>query len=165
MSLAGEKFTGRDFTERNLSGINLAGSEFMQCNFSAANLAGARCSGSKFLECNFDLANLTQADCSDSKFVACTFRKTNCYRTNFKDSILQSSVFEPADCYGMTVSLTCRTFMNMQVSQQWWYGWLYMATLMVPATHPVSNVRESLIAAIGAARYVQLKRLFLNRTF
>jgi len=133
-------------------------------NFSDQNFRSADLSGKEFVNCNFDRADLSMADCSRSSFVGCTFRKSICYRTNFMNSSLGATVFEPVDCMGMTVTLECRTFQNMQVSQQWALCWLYLFTFMLPSNDgPVKNIRDLVIGIIGAERFVKIKYLFARR--
>jgi hypothetical protein len=143
---------------------NLSGIRVSDRDFAGQDLSGKNLSHSVFTKCSFDDANLTDAVCENSSFPGCTFRNTICYRTSFKNSKLTGVVFEPRDAYGMTISLSCDTFRGMRVSQLWYLAWLLFATQMEPAREPVKeNLKDRVIAAIGAERYVKLARLFQRR--
>jgi hypothetical protein len=133
-------------------------------DFSGQPLRNKVFKGLKFQDCNFDRADLSYADCSYASFISCSFKDSICYRTNFKDSILANSVFEPADCYGMTITLNCKTFENVQLSQQWWFSMLIFLASMIPASGPVKeDLRAKLIEMIGAVRYTKLRAIFERR--
>lgn len=133
-------------------------------DFSFLELAGKDLSHSVFENCCFDHADLSYADCSNSVFTGSTFRLTNCYHTNFIDSKMAGTVFAPKDAYGMKVSLTCETFRGMQVSQLWFFALLYFAGLTRSSElTDKENLREKLIAVIGAKRWGRMTQLFRTR--
>ena len=135
------------------------GEDYTGNNFRHGNLAHRR-----FENCVFDGADMSYCDCTGAQFIGCSFKETLCYRTNFRDAVLAASAFEPADCYGMTITLTCKTFQNVKISQQWWMGWLMFLTSMLPAKTPIKDdLHGKLIELIGAERYVRLKSMFERR--
>lgn len=137
---------------------------FTQIDFSDQDLRGKDFSHGVYTRCNFDRANLSSVNCEGSDFIGSTFRQTICHRTNFKDARLGATVFEPSDAYGITITLACQTFINMKVSQLWWYCWLILLSMMQPAQEPITeNLKDKLIAMIGAVRYVKLKAMFDRR--
>lgn len=144
--------------EENLSNVSFVGR-----SFKGQDLVKKVMRFSKFECCDFDEVDLTEADCTGSSFAGCTFRRTVCYQTNFKDCVFGGAIFEPKDLYGATFTMTCKTFQNMHISQQWWYAWLLFGTQMVPSDTPNKNCREMLIGMIGAERFTKLKALFAGR--
>lgn len=137
---------------------------FEGTSFEGQDLRGKDLSGSIYLNCNFDNADLTEANCSRCDFTCSSFRHTLLTRTNFAQSKLACTVFEPNDCYGMTITLECRTFQNATIGQIHWYSWLMFLASMMPVAVPVKdNLRDNLVALIGAERYVKLKAMFARR--
>ena len=136
--------------------------EYKDQDFTGQDLRGQDLSDHVFLRCDFTRADLTGANCTNSSFVGSVFRDTLLTNVNFTNANLGATVFEPADCYGMTVTLQCKTFLNMRVSRQWWLCWAMLHTLMLPSDD-TESLRDKLIAVIGAVRYVKLKELFARR--
>jgi hypothetical protein len=144
----------------------LVGGRYEKEDFAGNDFRGQPLAGMVFHQCNFDGCNFTDVDCTGTDFSGSSFRKAICTRTNFRNAKLANTVFEPADCYGMTLTMDCKTFENMRVSQLWWYGWLLFGTMMIPAVGPVpGNLRDVLIGAIGAERFVKLRDLFTRREY
>ena len=142
--LTGQRFEGRDFSGQDLSKKDMRGSIFTGCNF--------------------DNTNLTDANCEGSDFSSATFRKALMTRANFGKCKLANSVFEPDDCYGITLTMDCMTFQGMHIGQLWWYGWLVLMASAEPKATPVQgSLKGSLIAVIGADRYIKLRELFKRR--
>jgi uncharacterized protein YjbI with pentapeptide repeats len=146
--------------------VDLSRKRMYNANFAGQDLSKLRLRQSLFYNCNFDGANLSETDCEGSEFFGSSFREAVLYRTNFKDAKLAGTVFEPKDCFGMTVTLQCKTFDQMKVSQLWWFGFLFFATMMKPDRFPVQEeLLDKLIAMIGAERYVKLRNLFAKREY
>lgn len=121
-------------------------------------------SHSVFKNCCFDGCDLSGAACEYSDFTGSSFRDSNLYRTSFKASKLACVVFEPKDAYGITFTLECSTFENMQISQLWWFAWVMFAAKMLPTVGPIrENLHDKLVGMIGAERYVKLIELFRRR--
>lgn len=135
-------------------------------DFAGIRLVNADLSRRLFRNCNFDRADMEGANCSFSDFTGSSFMGTNCRETNFHRATLAATKFEPRDCYGMTISLTCSTFKNAQLGQLWWYAWLMFLSMTFPGEGPVKeNLKDRLLALIGAERYVKLNELFRRREF
>ena len=142
----------------------LTGVEIENEDFRTQDLSHQDMSHSRFRRCNFDDANMSFVNGEGTSFIGSSFRRTNCYRFNAKDAELGATIFEPSDCYGMTVTLQCKTFTEMNVSKQWWYCWLILLTLMRPILRiGEDEIRDMLIAHIGAERYVRLRDKFRQR--
>lgn len=135
---------------------------FFNKSFAGQDLSKQNLSHSTFICCDFDNADLSDADCSSASFSGCTMRKTKCTRTNFANAEL-GCVFHPSDCYGMTLTMSCKTFIGMKISKQWWFGWLYFAMQMVPELERGRDLRDNLKAMIGIDRYARLKEMFRTR--
>jgi uncharacterized protein YjbI with pentapeptide repeats len=135
-------------------------------DFSGQDLRGVDMTHKKFLRCNFDDANMSEVNGEYSDFTGSTFRRTNLYRCNFKDCKLASIVFEPKDAYGITFSFTCQTFQNVQISQLWFYAWMFMLAGMWPIAGPVKeDLKNKVLSFIGAVRYVKLTQMFQRRDY
>lgn len=144
--------------------VDLSRQKLYNVDFSNQDLSRLKIRQSLCYHCNFDNANLSEADCEATEFLGSTFRGTNCYRTNFKDAKLAATVFEPKDAFGITVTLQCKTFDQIKMSELWFYGWLIFATMMRPGNiQTQEELLNKLIAMIGAERYVKLKGLFSKR--
>lgn len=144
----------------------VSGGKYERVDYSGQDFRASSLSRMVFHHCNFDGCNLTDVDCEGTDFSGSSFRRALCTRTNFRNAKLANTVFEPQDCYGMTITMDCKTFENARVSQLWWYGWLLFGAMMIPAIGPVKgNLRDVLIATIGAERFVKLRALFTRREF
>lgn len=140
-----KEITGIDFSERDLRREPMAYQIYNNCNFDGATLPD---------------------DCSHTRFIQCSFRRTNCRGVNFMNSVFPACVWEPDDCYGMTITINCKTFENLHISQLWFYLWLMMAASMRPAAGPVTaDLRELLISFIGQDRYLKLHALLVRRSY
>jgi hypothetical protein len=141
-----------DLSRKKFYSVSFAGQDLTKCNLR----------NSLFFKCNFDSANLTEANCEGSEFTGSSFRGTNCYRTNFRNAKLAATIFEPSDAMGMTITLECKALQDMRVSPLYFYAWLIFALML----HPIgiaTPIKDDIIAAIGAERYVKLKALFAKR--
>jgi uncharacterized protein YjbI with pentapeptide repeats len=144
----------------------LSKQKFYSRDFSGMDFSHAKMRHSLFYQCNFNRSNMSMADCEGSEFTNSTFIDTICYRTNFKDAKLANTQFAPKECFGMTITLQCKTFENMKVSQIWWYAFLFFATLMRPTNSPIKEpLLDNLIAMIGNNRWVKLNAMFGKRDF
>jgi len=138
--------------------------KFYNQDFSGKDLSHKKMRSSFFYRCNFDDADMSHADAEGTEFVGCTFNNSICYYSNFKDAKLAGNVFKPKDAYGITLTMSCKTFDQMETRQLWWYGMLLFATMMVPEREPVDeDLNAGLINLIGAERYAKLKTLFSKR--
>lgn len=145
---------------------DLSRGKYYNRNFSGCDLSSCKMNFSMFYQCVFDQADMSNANCEGSDFTGSSFRDTICYRTNFKDAKLATTIFEPKDCFGMTLTLQCKTFENIKVSQIWWLGFLFFATMMIPAERPIKEpFKDNLIAMIGPERWAKLRSLFGKREF
>lgn len=134
-------------------------------DFTGQDLRMRRMDHQIYVRCVFDHAILPK-DCSFTEFRQCSFKGTDCREVNFMHSVFPACVFEPEDCYGMTITITCKTFENLHVSQLWFYLWLMMAAAMRPAAEPVqADLRELLISFIGQDRYRKLQLLLVRRSY
>lgn len=141
----------------------LAGVKHEGVDFSGHDLKGRDLSHSVFVKCNFDRANLTSANCEGSDFTCSTFRKSYLTYANFKDAKMAGTVFEPTDCYGITLTMHCKTFENVNISLLHWYSWLVLTVSMTPTGMDGIKLRDQLIGVIGAERWVKLRELFGRR--
>lgn len=142
----------------------LSRQRFYKHDFSGQDLSKAKMKHSLFSECNFDNADMSEADCQGSEFFGSTFRDTKLYRTNFADAKLANTVFMPRDAFGITLTMNCKTFENMQVSQLWLLSFLMLGSMMLPETEPVkTDFRDGILAVIGAERYTKLRAMFARR--
>jgi uncharacterized protein YjbI with pentapeptide repeats len=142
----------------------LSRQKFYNADFSDMDLSRRKLRQSLFYQCKFDRANMSEADCEGSDFFGSSFVDTVCYRTNFKDAKLANTKFLPKDAFGITLTMQCKTFDGMHVSQNYFYAWLIFATMMKPDKFPVQeDLLNSLVVAIGPERYVKLKALFTKR--
>lgn len=133
-------------------------------SFEGARLHGADLSKSVFRNCNFNEADLSEVNAEGSDFTGSTFVKTNMRRFNGRNAKLCSTVFEPVDCFQITLTFDCKTFENMKISELWWFAVLTMWASMRPINKPGrGDLRDDLIGAIGAERYVKLKTLLGRR--
>lgn len=146
-----------------LKSKDFSGQRFQGADFAGQELRGAKFRGADCIDCNFSNADLSNADFEGANCFGSDFTDTKCNRTNFKDAILAGTKFFPADTFGMTISMRCETFDGMQVSRMWWWCWIYFALMMVPQKNEEEGLHTRLINAIGADRYVRLRRLFGER--
>jgi hypothetical protein len=147
-------------------GRNLSRQRFYSVDFSNQDLSKCLMKNTLFHGCNFDDADMSESECEGSEFFGSTFRNTICYRTNFKDAKLANTVFAPKDAFGITVSLQCKSFENMQVPQLWFLSWLLFSSMMIPDPGPIKqDFHADVLGIIGAERYVKLKALFGKRNF
>jgi hypothetical protein len=137
---------------------------FAECNFSGRDMAGKKMDHSLFIRCCFDRSNMSNAEAEWSSFDYSSFKETKLSYTSFKESSLTGTIFEPSDAYGMTLTLQCKTFQGIRISQLWFLCWLLFGSMMTAAKYPVDEPwNDKLIALIGAERYVKLKALFCRR--
>lgn len=85
-------FSGRDFSQGNISGANLSFSTCDNCNFSSVSATYAICTNTNFQESDlsqavFDQANLVQAD----------FRGANLNKTSLRGADLRKAIFSSHD--------------------------------------------------------------------
>ncbi len=139
--------------------------EITDVDYSGQDLRQDTLSHAIYNNCNFDRATLPE-DCSHTQFIQCSFRGTNCRDVNFMKSVFPACIWEPADCYNMTITINCKTFENLHISQLWFYLWLMMAAAMRPAQEPVqADLRQLLISFIGQDRYLRLQHLLVRRSY
>lgn len=133
-------------------------------DFSGQNLSKLKVERAVFKSCNFDDADMSESDFEHCDFTGSSFRRTNCFYTSFKRSLLAATEFAPSNAFGMTMTFHCKTFENMSLSQNWWYYWLMLIASTNPGSGPVEGpLKDQLIAAIGADRYVKLKQIMCRR--
>lgn len=120
LKLRGTVFAGRDLANADFRGAELIECDFTGCNLSCAKFMGANCWG----------ANFTHA---------------RLYKANFTQAILSRANFNAADVRGITVTLNCDTFENIQLPKKWMNALLFMVSL---ADIPV-EVQDKLHHIIG----------------
>ena len=104
MKLRGKSFAGRDLSNADFRGAELIECDFTGCNLSCAKFTGANCWG----------ANFTRA---------------RLYKANFAQAILTRANFNAADVRGITLTMSCDTFEDIQISKKWLNGLLFMVSL------------------------------------
>ena len=143
--------------------LDLSRQTFRNVDYSGQDLTGVSMHHSTFSCCNFNDAILNEADCSHSKFSGSTMVGTKCRNTNFANASL-NCIFKPDDAYGMIISLKCSTFRGMITSALWFYCLQQFSLLMVVEKEADgTDPQASLIASLGVAKYLALKRTFRER--
>lgn len=116
--------------EKNIDGKHHANRILAGMDFSKRNLANGDFRGAKLMECNFDYADCTGTNFTDANCYGATFRGTKLYKANFTRTNLATAIMDGADMRGVTVTLQCDTFDNLQISSKWWKCWLFFALMM-----------------------------------
>ncbi len=103
----GERFTQRDFTGADLSGMQLAGADFSGAflegvNFSGADLRGVNFSGAVLAKACLDRAVVSEANCTGANFGSASLRGVNATSSNFSKAVLagadlSAATFEKTD--------------------------------------------------------------------
>jgi hypothetical protein len=139
--------------------VILTNKKFYREDFSGRNMDHADLRCGSFIECNFDKASLRYANCEGANFFGSSFKGSNLYRTNMKDAILERTKFFPKECFGITLTLKCETFKDMEIEPTWLLCWMFFPSLMnVP-----EKVLDKLIQFIGPDRYIRFKAVFNRR--
>lgn len=152
-----QKYEGPDF-----SGQKLIQHDFSKQNLKYANFRGASLVESDFSESDLSYANFAGANCYGANFT-----KASLYRVNMMDCILENSIFRPSNVFGITVTLKCETFKNMEIDENWLECWSFFPAMMkLPEKH---NGRkpwlDRIIELLGPERYPILKAVFERRMF
>lgn len=143
------------------NGCKFRGMSLHQADFSGMNLERADFRGARLPYANFSGANLRFADFEGAECFAANFTKTNLHRANFKDANLSEADFtELVDAFGITMTMECRSFMGLKMSQGWWYGFIFYALLMKA---PVQEDADRLAAFMGKERYEVLRNQYAAR--
>jgi len=139
-------FRGLTLPDANFEGMELRSADFRNARMPFANFRNANL---KFA--TFESASLHGAD----------FTNANLHRANFKDADTSGTKMLARDLFGVTITLQCTSFQDMQLDEGWWYGFLFYGLLMKP---PSKEAEERLIAALGPERYMVLRRQYANRS-
>jgi Pentapeptide repeats (9 copies) len=136
-----------------------------------------RFANKKFFGHNFSGMDLTNADFRDTTLIECNFRDSdlshavfkgaNCYGSDFTDTVMRWTTFEravlaktkfaPKQMFGITITLTCDSFDEMEISRTALLYWMFIPTLMKA---PEKEMADRVIAAIGEEAYKALSRVF-----
>lgn len=143
----------------------LTGKKFSFVSFVGQDLSKQDLSHSQFIHCDFTDCNLEEADCSWSMFNGSNFTGAILRYTNFARSNLNDIKFYPKDAYGVIFSLECKTFKDMHISRNWWYGYIYFALTMDPERENGKDPRDGVIVSMGSDRYRRLCAMYQNRGF
>jgi uncharacterized protein YjbI with pentapeptide repeats len=149
-NFSGKKFNGEDFSKRKLAYADFSQCSLIDCKFNDS-------------DCKY--ANFTGANCYASDFTG-----TSLYRANMTNACLEKTIFKPRDVFGLTVTLKCETFQNMEVDEDWLECWLMLAAIMkLPKPRKQEGIPEKkpwldrFILLLGEERYVRLKAVFNRR--
>lgn len=124
----------------------------------------ATCSFCDFTDCDLRNANFEGANCFGSNFT-----DANMKRLNAKDCSLENTVMKPKDCFGMTLTLHCSTYANMEVNNTWLSCWLFIPSSWRLPPVKVDGVLDKdfwlkrIIHLLGENRYSKLKFVFDRR--
>ena len=141
---------GKKHANQKYYNVSFAGRDLQHADFRSATVC----------ECDFTGADLSHANFKGANCWGSNFTDSRMYRTDMTDANLSKTIMKPKDCFGISLTFTCDTVMDMQVSEKWYHMWLFMAGLMKP---PSDEDRLKLIHAIGEARYIRLRQLFESR--
>lgn len=136
-------------------GLKLPGGDFSGLDLEGADFRGASLVGAKFNEANLKFAHFENANCVGSDFTDAVM-----HRASLKDTNMSRTKFLPKDAFGLTVTLECKSFQDMEISEGWWGGWLMYGLVMKP---PTEEHRARLIQAIGLAQWEILRSQYANR--
>lgn len=137
------KFYDHDFSDRDLTHADFRGSTLVNCNFNNADLS---------------YANFEGANCYKSSFL-----QARLYHTSFKDAVLAQTKLDPRDMFGMTISVSCDTFDNIELGSIWLAAWLFLPTLGVCPPGIKEEIQGVLKRMLGEERLKQMERTFANR--
>jgi len=152
MSVTAHRVKGKTFYNQKLYGANFIGQDLVHADFRSATLMNAN-----FTDADLSYANFEGANCRGAIFDNCRL-----YRANFKDAALAGSVFRPKDAFGITLTMACETFDDVQSSGLWY---LSMVMLALRMKSPEEGLEEKIISAIGTERYMGLRHIFDRRVF
>ena len=144
--------------ERNkdFRGLSLHGVVFEDMNLERADFRSARLPYAVFKNCNCRSANFEGANLSFTKWGG-----SNLHRANMKDCIMQDADMTGiTDFFGLTVTMSCRSWMGLQLDPGFWYGFLFYGLLMKP---PTEEAKEKLMAFFGEQRFQTLRDLYCTR--
>jgi len=147
---SGKKFNRKDFSKQDLKYANFRNASLIECNFTEADLT---------------YANFTGANCYGSNFTNAIMS-----RTNLMDANLQRTIMKPKDAFGMTLTMKCESFTDMEIDDIWLRVWLFLPCQMkLPSLSPkqIGNNEKSwldkIIILLGEKTYVKYRSIFANR--
>lgn len=143
---SGKKFNGRDFSGKFLQYGNFHGATLLNCNFR---------------DCDLRYANFTGANCYGSDFTNSILS-----RVNMTDCNLQRTIFKPKDAFGITITMKCETFTDMEIDDTWLKVWLFMPCQMkLPETENGKDKPwlDRIILLLGEKTYLKFRQVFANR--
>jgi uncharacterized protein YjbI with pentapeptide repeats len=145
------------------NGKVLINRKFYDTDFSGQDLSHADFRGSTLVNCNFDNANLSYANFEGANCYASSFRQSRLYHTSFKDAVLAKTKLDPRDMFGMTISVSCDTFDEIELGEIWLAAWLFLPTLGQCPAGIKDEIRGVLKKMLGEERLKQMERTFANR--
>ena len=145
--VAGKKFKGMKFTNADFTGMDLKNADFRGCSLPYAKFVNADLTYAKF-----EGANLYHADFTDAVL----------HRTDFKEANLSCTIMRCKEMFGITITLECKSFQDMEASPGWWAGFIFYGLLMKP---PSDEARDRLIQAMGLEYWETLRRQYASRRF
>lgn len=146
-------------------GPNFQGQKFIKQSFKGRKLHYANFKLCTLQDCDFTDADLKYADFSDANCIYSNFTGASLYCANFSHACLENTIFKPREIFGITMTLTCASFQNMEIDENWLECWLMLAALMkLPDPKKVEKPwLDRLILLLGPDRYVKLKAVFNRR--
>lgn len=138
------------FRGMSLPDADFSGRDLRQADFRNARLHFANFRGAKLKYANFESANLYGADFTDADM----------HRVNLKDANTSHTVMKPKDLFGVTVTLECKSFQDMELDPGMWWGWMMYMLLMKP---PSDEARDRVIMAMGVERWDVLRKQYAVR--
>ena len=136
-------------------GMSIPEGDFSDLDLRQADFRGARIPFGKFHRTNLKYANFEAALLHGGQFIDC-----NCHRMSLKEADMSGMIFRPSDALGLTITLECNSFRDMEVDSGYWYGFIFYALLMKP---PSEEERDRLIAFMGVERWDVLRRDYAVR--
>jgi pentapeptide repeat protein len=138
--------------------------KFYDVDFSNKDLTHADFRGSTLVNCNFDSADLSYANFEGANCYHSSFRQARLYHTSFKDVVLAYTKMDPRDMFGMTLSVSCDTFDQIELGPIWLAAWLFLPTLGVLPAGIKEDIHKVLEKLLGSEERVkQMERTFANR--
>lgn len=136
-------------------GLAIPEGDFSDLDLRSADFRNARIPFGKFHRTNLKYANFESA-----LLHGCEFIDSNCHRMSLKDADMSGMIFRPKDALGLTITLECKSFQDIEVDPGYWWGWIFYALLMKP---PSEEAHDSVIQAMGLERWEVLRRDYAVR--
>lgn len=168
VDLSNKQFTDHDFSDVDLTEAKTFNASFTRCTFKKFGKANTQPDGALrpvhaiFHHCIFDGGDIADSNFYKSDFLGSSFRGTNMHETVMVKCRMPHMIFEPRDAFGISFSFTCQTFQHGVISPFWYLSWFILANSMTITKHAPypDDLQARIIDAIGAERFVKLKKLF-----